>query len=89
MEKMEFPKGKELREANLLRNSLKEIMAEYRGSYEADIDAALENVNAELERYGLEIVIGHAPDIHVWVKVEPIKEEEANEIPNDDRSERP
>lgn len=69
-----LPEGKELKEEDLYRASLKEIQERFRGADERDVDHVLENVNAELERFGLEIILGHAPDPHVWVRVEKIQE---------------
>lgn len=74
-----FTKGKELKEENLYLATLEEIQAKFRGSDDRDVDAALENVNAELEKFGLEIIMGHAPDTFVWVRVEQIQEPQTGE----------
>lgn len=74
MQKVEYTKGKELREENLYRSTLEEIQARFSCSPDLDVAGALENVNAALEKYGLEIVIGHAPDTDTWLRVEEIKQ---------------
>lgn len=74
MRMVEYTKGKELREENLYESTLEEIQARFSCSSGFDVDGALENVNAELEKYGLEIVMGHVPDSNTWLRVEKIKQ---------------
>lgn len=74
MRTVEYTKGKELREENLYESTLEEIQARFSCSPDLDVAGALENVNAALEKYGLEIVIGHAPDTNTWLRVEEIKQ---------------